>query len=540
MISFTTRLNCKGASKIWRQHKDSIWLSLIVILGFLVRVIGLKFGYPFLTHPDESYIIESAVDMTINRTFDPGMANRPDLFLINFNLVFLNIVSYIKFGDLLNVTYSNVPTFFHHASRVVIAFIGSLLPIVAWKIGKEGRVDFSFPAAIFFAFFPAYVTHSHYITPDVTITLFSMAIILFSIKYAKSGQGKFLYIATFLSVLNTSEKYPGIISFALIATAILYRIFQQPAQSILESIKKAIPQILKFGLLFLITLYIIAPTLFIFYDRTITALMVEARTTHFGQVNLGWAGNLAFYVRAFFVDSGWVIAVLIIPGAILAVKRQELVVIFSSYGFLYWLLLSILPLHWERWALPMYIAPLILVAYGIAAAPTLFPHTPKIGNLISLFFVTAIGLQLFITSFSNSITMTYQDTRYSALIYCQNNGITPENSIYEGYTPFSPTYRVNYNIHDIYQSGFRADYIILSSNVYTRYTDEPERYTQQIENYKSIRAENELVAKYSAFTSDKKNFASKFDTIFYYLRRNIGSDSQVRLSGPTIEIYDWE
>ena len=37
-----------------------------------------------------------------------------------------------------------------------------------------------------------------------------------------------------------------------------------------------------------------------------------------------------------------------------------------------------------------------------------------------------------------SVMLTWPDTRNVAMQYMQENGITPENSVAEGYTPYSP------------------------------------------------------------------------------------------------------
>lgn len=519
------------------RYIELFWLVVVVVLGFVIRFTGIKYGNPFLTHPDELTIIASVVNMTLHRTLDPGTANRPDLFLIDFNFIFLNVISFLKFGGSLAKTFQNYPLFFYYAARAVIVTIGSLTPIVAWKIGKEGKIDFSFPAALFFAFFPSFVEHSHYITPDETITFFTLAIILFSIRYAKSGQTKYLYLATFISAVNTSEKYPGLISFALIAGAIIYRTFLPEGKPFLPRIVKAIIQLSKFGLLFLLTLYFVAPTLFIEYGRTITTILFESRKIHLGADNLGWTGNMVFYAGEYFYDAGWILTLLLIPGGIFLIKRRDPVLIFAAYGFFYWILLSVLALHWERWALPMYTAPLLLAACGIAGLPHFFSKFSNLWIIFRNLVVGVVGLQLFLISFSSSITMTFRDTRYAAQIYCQDHGITPQNSLYESYTPFSPTLESGYNFHEQYQSGMKSDYIVLSSNMYGRYFNEPERYSQQVENYKKIRAENKLLAEFSRSASVNKNLSDQFDTITYFIRCALGEDLPVRLTGPTIEIY---
>jgi hypothetical protein len=523
--------------KFIRERGEVILLVGIVVLGFLIRFIGLKFGYPLLTHPDEPTILSAVVSMTANRTLDAGFPMRPDLFLIHTDFVVLNIVSFLKFGASIAQTFVENQLFFYYVARFMIVSIGSLMPILAWKIGKEGKVDFSLPAAILFAFYPVYVAHSHYVTPDVPITFFTLFVLLLSIKYAKTGLLRYLYFSTLISALNTSEKYPGLISFGIIATAILLREFSSKEQPLSARFHRATGQIFKFGLIFSVFLFFLAPTLFIEYRRTFEAIANEARTTHLGADQLGWAGNMAFYAHEFLLHGNWLLLLLAIPGIIYAIKQRDQVFIFAAYGFLYWVSLSMLALHWERWALPMYTAPLLFAAYGGAALPDFLKRFPRFGIFLRNLAFGAVGLSLFIAALAASITMTYRDTRYAALLFCQEHNITAQNSLFEAYTPFSPTLEAGGDFHELYQSEFRSDYIILSSNMYGRYSYEPERYARQVENYEKIRTGNHLLAKFGPSTSEQKGLVGQLDTIAYFVRRSSGAPVPIRLTGPTIEIY---
>ena len=48
--------------------------------------------------------------------------------------------------------------------------------------------------------------------------------------------------------------------------------------------------------LYLFSLVEIAPNIFIEYVQVIDALIIESRSTHLGADNLGWGGNILFYI----------------------------------------------------------------------------------------------------------------------------------------------------------------------------------------------------------------------------------------------------
>ena len=285
--------------KLKTCKKETLFLLMIFGLSFVVRYIGLNFGYPLLVHPDEEAIIEPVYSMTLNRTLNTQSFNRPDQILILLNWVYLNLISLIKFGENISAIFLLSRFFFYHRARILITLIGSLIPVVAYKIGKENRVDYSVPAALLFAFFPVYVLHSHFITPDIPVTLFTLIIIYFSIRYIRTLNVKYLYLATIFVSINTAEKYPGLISFGIVVFAILWVQIQSYKNQPGLIIKNSLLESLKFFGLFVLIFYILSPHIFTDYGNTISTLKREARTTHLGADGLGWSGNLQFYLENF-------------------------------------------------------------------------------------------------------------------------------------------------------------------------------------------------------------------------------------------------
>ncbi len=522
------------SAQIHPEIRELAFLVILFFLALLIRRIGLKFGSPFLTHPDEWTILEPAFTMTLERTFDSGDYQRPDQIMHLLNFFYLNTLSLIKLGQDLSVSFRANEFFFYYSARFLTAIFGSLIPIVAYKIGKQSAVDYSIPAALLFAFFPVYVLHSHYATPDIPITFFTLVVILFSLKYVRGGKSKFLYLATLFAAINTAEKYPGVLSFGIIAFSILWVQNEKYRGQPLNILKFTCIESLKFFGVYVLFLYIVAPNLFINYGEVIENIKTESRTEHPGSDGLSWLGNMWFYVQNYVTYANIVVILLLLVGIAGIFITKNYAMLFDSYGLVYWVILSKLALHWERWALPMYIFPLLFAAFGFAFLWHALKSNRLLKAVIGLVFgMSVVGLVMH--SLSLSIQSSYTHTTVAAYQFCQDSGIKPKNSIYEGYTPFAPGYN---QFIDLSLATDDTEYIFLSSGAYGRFYREPERYADEIMTYDQIRSDNIFVQKFTA-TEPASNIPllAWADDIWYYAGLHLGTISYPRYSGPTIEIY---
>jgi len=517
-----------------KKLKEALIILFIFSVSLFIRRIGMKHGFPLLTHPDEATIIDSVMKMTKNRTLNSGNFDRPDQILNYLNLLYLNLVSLLSYRKDLSLTYQEHYLDFYFHGRLLTSVLGSFIPIVAYKIGKEFTNSLAFACAGVFAVFPLYFEHSVYITPDVPITLFTLIVIYFTIRYLKCGKQKFLILATIFSAINTAEKYPGLISFGIILCGLIVYIIRDHDTDLKTKLQRFLIQSLKYLLIFIVALFIVAPYIFIEYNSVIQALIQESRSTHLGADRLSWAGNIFFYLQASFSYSNY-LSILFIGIAIYAiVKSRKHNYWILLYGFIYWIILSKLALHWERWALPMYTAPLFLISLGIS---TLWEklRNKKITKAFSVAVILVFFLQQSVFSLSLITRMKFTDTRVISSSYCEQNDITQNNSIYEGYTPLLPQHPLmmfdNYtNSRDDY------DFVILSSSMYNRYYAEPERYQSIIEIYETIRQENTLLTKIEPEPTSENIIDEIFD-ILYYIKYRLHITDEVRYKGPTIEIY---
>jgi len=242
---------------------------------------------------------------------------------------------------------------------------------------------------------------------------------------------------------------------------------------------------------------------------------------------------MLFYVEQFYGWSNFLSIPLIVFGIIRFIQKQDSHAFILTYGFLYWILLSILPLHWERWALPMYITPLFLIAGGILF---LMEKTDrlKIAKMAIIFVIAVYFFHQGTASLYFPIRMSFTDTRVIAQEYCQQNQITVQNSIYEGYSPLLPTYPKG--IFNEYPVEDQVEYVILSSQMNDRYFAEPEHYPNEIDFYEIIRQENVLVIKIQPNPQLTK-ITDRLNDISYFIRKQWDNHLVDKIKGPVIEIY---
>lgn len=95
------------------------------------------------------------------------------------------------------------------------------------------------------------------------------------------------------------------------------------------------------------------------------------------------------------------------------------------------------------------------------------------------------------------------DSRALALSDFAQMGITAENSVYEGYTPFDPAgyldktdaFRQTEAGIEPTQENSQKAYFIMSDSFYIRYRSEPERYADKIAVYEAVAEKYPVVYK---------------------------------------------
>jgi 4-amino-4-deoxy-L-arabinose transferase and related glycosyltransferases of PMT family len=459
-----------------------ILLLLILLSGLFLRVVGTDWGFPFLLHPDEPVVANIPVDMAERSSLDPGEYNHPDHFDIYANAVLYHAASNLVYQEPLTNTFANHTLFFYHISRIFTAVLGTACIMVAYLIGREYSVITGLIASLLVAVFPAYVSNSHFITADIPVTLFTLSVILFAIRYLKHPSHKNLLAAALCCALSLSVKYPGGLTLLLMLAIVICKHYEERGLLL----KRLIESVSAFSLF----LFIISPYLFINYDRVIQAVVANAYPIHLGADGLSWPENLAFYVQTYLNNAGILMIPFFFLGVYYLVRKEKLHALPVFGGLLFWVVLSKVGLHWERWALPMYTCPLLVSAYGLDIA---YERTTRLSrryffSLWCVAFFLIIG-KLLIASSVVTAQFTLQDTRFVSYLFTQKMGIKEENTLYEGFTPFYPSNMRDGSVLNAYNTldkNKTIRYVIVSSGLYDRYLGEENRYKAEAEFYVKV------------------------------------------------------
>lgn len=283
-----------------------------------------------------------------------------------------------------------------------------------------------------------------------------------------------------------------------------------------------------------VLLFLISPYLFINFSGVLSGISGESRSLHPGHDDLGFLGKLLFYANEYVVSTGYILLPFMLIGLIFVVrKRQNLLPVF--FGFFFWICMSALGLYWQRWALPMYTAPLTLTAFGLYRSFRF--AAARFGRLKGAIALAAVGVLPAASMFLSAFTMMNQfllpDTRAVARDWCAERGITPENSEFDGYSPFLPSSakRIDYTGRE------DPEYLMVSSSVYYRYFKDRSRFPDLVAMYESIFAmplvkSFEPLERPATIRWEVRNMKAQGR----FLRRARDPDSRA-YRGPTITIY---
>ena len=83
-----------------------LWLLLIACVAFIVRFKGVWFGYPLPVHPDEPFIVNSALRMITMGDLNPHFFDYPTLN-IYLQASLYKLMQFVVHG--LGITPSDIP-----------------------------------------------------------------------------------------------------------------------------------------------------------------------------------------------------------------------------------------------------------------------------------------------------------------------------------------------------------------------------------------------------------------------------------------------
>lgn len=486
-------LNIKNDRRFW------VILLLLTISGFILRAICCFWGYPYQLHPDEKFIVESSMEMLSRHSYESYVYYRPDQFEIKCNALIFTVFSWIKYQKPAFEAFIEHKSAFYVLARLYTVMFGTaMIPAIAVftksllkRAGWDNRTAAPLLAAGMVAFSTIFVQYSALSTPDIPLAFFTLIFAWLSMYYLEEGNRKYIYTMAVVVGIGISIKYPAAIMCIYISLIVIYKSMK------LKKVKEIFIQGLSAILIVLATVFIIAPNLYTDLGNVINSFINEASYSHLGSDGLSISGNLLFYFNDISNCLGLISVIFFVAGCIILFHIRSIYNFVFLVSGIYWICMSALKLHWERWGLPMFIAYIMIAATGAAyilehIRQKCFQLFKVIGYTVFVVFCVNIILSGIVVSREKIVP----DTRVVAMDYCKQNGITTDNSIYESYTPLSPDYGAGaqYQAFELIEEGkvkvkvqyAAKKYLVLSSSIRDRYIEEAYKYPEIAAVYKGF------------------------------------------------------
>lgn len=485
------------------------WLLIVLTIAALImRILGCFWGLPLQLHPDEPATVDYAIEMLSRHSWMAQSFDRPDHFEIKCDAILFTLFSWLRYHQSAYTAFQSHAHAFYLVARIFTALFGTaLVPMTALftqavlkKRDRRDQETAALVAACGVGFLPVFIRYSTLATPDVILCFFVLLFTWMLFGYLESGKSRYIYFAAAVIGVCITIKYNGAILCLPLALAVIYRSVRE----------KCGRDILRLGILSVLlvvgTVFVIAPNLFLDYKVVIANILREARPNHLGADGLSFSGNLKFYLLDISEAFGILTPPLALWGAVCLLRERQRGSLCLLTGLIYWVCMSVLKLHWSRWGIPMYPFYLILVGTALADLRKRAAAMPKGGGLVSCgaaAFTLALLCNAILLGACDTKALLVPDSRALALSDFAQMGITAENSVYEGYTPFDPAgyldktdaFRQTEAGIEPTQENSQKAYFIMSDSFYIRYRSEPERYADKIAVYEAVAEKYPVVYK---------------------------------------------
>jgi hypothetical protein len=414
-----------------KLHADwgTVVLVSAAVVGIALRVVGLDWGLPAELHSDEWVITTGALDLAQRHSFEPSLYFRPDHVEIQLSYIAYQAYSHLILHSTVEAAYAANPGVFLLLSRIITALFGIVMIALAYLIGKRFNRGIAIIAVVLFALFPPFIRHSHYATPDIPLAAAVMVVILALMYYQERPGYLSLLVASGATSVAIAIKYPGALAATMIAIVVIVTAVRD--RSFLRILTHGATAIA--AVVFI--LFLISPVLFTNFRAVLNSIRQESGSTYEG---LGWSGNVAFYAEQYLISGGILLSLAMILGIFTVIRLRLVAILPVLLGGIFWIALSAVAYHWERWGTPMSVAFLMLSSVGLyysyrylSAHISLKRWRTPVTIVVSALVVT----NLLLTSIEWVARFLATDTRVGSQLLFAERGITDKNAIFEGYSP---------------------------------------------------------------------------------------------------------
>ena len=194
--------------------RTNIILSGIIILGFILRIVGIGYGLPNLYHRDEQYYINLALsfgmgDLNPHIFENPPFASYLLFFLYGIYYLYLKVFGIITNPSGFLELYLTDPSSFMLIGRAFLGLVlGTVsLPVIYWLGKKLFSRSIGLLSAFFLALSTLHVRDSHYACNNILLMLIIMLFYLFIVQLIETPNKRFLTGSAICLGLAIGTKY---------------------------------------------------------------------------------------------------------------------------------------------------------------------------------------------------------------------------------------------------------------------------------------------------------------------------------------------
>lgn len=404
-----------------KHHIKHILLILVILLGFALRIAGYDWGGHSIYQPDESKMVEPVIEMAARHSLLSYNYLYPDQFLSKVQaaaLVAYDRLTGIGLGETVQAYW---------ICRIITILCGTATILFVYLIGERLRPGVGILSALIFAVSPYMVIMCKQVTGDIGALFGSVFTMYFALEYSRECKYRYIVLMALGSAISMLEKWHGGGGVVFIALIILLYV---------KSFKDLVIRGSVALLSFIGWIFVIAPNVLM----NIREVYVEGflnMANHDGE-SAKYTSLLGDYLEWGFLHIGGAVYLLaVLAGIVIMIIRREKKYAVISFGLVKTLEMCFLNRAVWRWDLELYLSEIICIAVFVE---WLFVKE-KIYYRVA---AGLIGIIVFADCLSASAVIDLvavrkdQDVRAMQEKYCDENGITIENTVSSYYSAFQP------------------------------------------------------------------------------------------------------
>ncbi|PZR97179.1 MAG: hypothetical protein DLM69_09970, partial [Candidatus Chloroheliales bacterium] len=222
-----------------KTHNSKLITLFIPIAIFLfalaLRLWGIGWSLPYVVHPDEPVVVDTAISMIKRGSLDPNFFEYPSLF-IYWQYALTNIWLLWQGLTHSGVTAANLPNSSHIYTltpnlyiwgRAAEALLGAVgVVVMYWLARRLFSLRVGLIAALLLAVSPFHSENSHYIEVDVMMWTLACitALLAYEVMARGAGHRWLAFAAGLLGGLTTGAKYTGLAMLVMVGIGWLFSI----------------------------------------------------------------------------------------------------------------------------------------------------------------------------------------------------------------------------------------------------------------------------------------------------------------------------